>query len=172
MNENRVLVTAIFDRLVDGADACTELVRAGVDRQDLSAVLAEDVEAGGPTLDASKALVEGEDPRAYRTASLGAVVGASAMGLAAATLALPGILAVGPIVAVMAGAGLGAMSGGALGALVGIGVSRDIAEVYHRSLEGGAVMVGVHADVAQRARLEELLLRHGGRSVHAVEYRD
>ncbi|MEZ5963948.1 MAG: hypothetical protein R3F56_08905 [Planctomycetota bacterium] len=168
----RVLVTAVFDTLTDGADACEALVRAGLAKDSLSAVLAEDLDGGTPSPDQSKALAEREAPRAPRAASLGAIVGASTMGLAATSLAIPGIVAIGPIVALLAGAGLGAAAGGALGALVGIGVSRDIAEVYHRSLAGGAVMVGVEAGVGRREEVEALLAMHGGRSIHAVEFVD
>lgn len=168
----RILMTTVFDSLADAARACEELVANGIARSRLSAILADDVEAAGPSPDESKALVERSEPRAPRGAWLGAIVGASGMAVAATALAIPGILAVGPIVALLAGAGVGAVSGGALGSLIGIGVSRDIAEVYHRSLEGGAVMIGVEIQDEDRAAVETALVRHGGRSIHNVVYRE
>ncbi len=166
----RVLLTTVFDNLADATNACEDLVAQGVPRTDLSAVLAGDVGPDGPTPDESKALVEPPESRASSSGRLGAVIGATAMGIAATALALPGILAVGPLAALLAGAGVGAVSGGALGSLIGIGVSRDIAEVYHRSLEGGAVMIGVEIDGAGRPQVESILTRHGGRSIHAVSF--
>lgn len=163
-------MTAIFDDAHRAARAIDELIRHGLQRDAISVVMADHVQDDGPDPDASKELVERKGTRAERGAWLGALVGASGMALGATALAIPGILALGPLAALLAGAGAGAVSGGALGALIGIGVSRDVAEVYHRSLEGGAVMVGAEVPVDRRAEIEKVLEASGGRSTMAVEY--
>jgi hypothetical protein len=165
----KTTVTAIFDDTALAARAIDGLIAQGIDRQSVSVVLADAVAGEGPDPDLSKDLVERGEVRAERGARLGALVGASGMAIGAAALAIPGILVAGPL-AVLLAAGAGAVSGSALGALVGIGVSRDVAEVYHRSLEGGAVMVGVDVPDERGAEIEALLAQSGGRSVLRVDY--
>ncbi|MEZ4371063.1 MAG: DUF3341 domain-containing protein [Polyangiaceae bacterium] len=76
----------------------------------------------------------------------GGVVGAIAAGLTAVvTVAVPGIglLAAGPLVAVLAGAGAGAAAGGVLGGLIGLGMSEHEAKLYEDTIRGGGVVVAV-----------------------------
>jgi hypothetical protein len=170
MNVQKTTVTAIFDGSEEAAKAFDQLQSEGIPRNAVSVVLADDVHEPGPDADESKAKVEREEVRASRGARLGAIVGASGMSLGAAALAIPGIIAAGPLAAVLVAAGAGALSGGALGALIGIGVSRDVAEVYHRTLEGGAVMLGVEVEKERGEEVVGLLTRCGGRSIMQVAY--
>src|SRR5262245_61004332 len=139
----KTILTAIFDDTANAARALNELRELGIERERLSVVLADAVSEAGPDEELGKTLVEHRHPRSETCARLGAFVGASGLALGATALALPGILAIGPLAALLLGAGAGAVGGGALGSLIGIGISRDLAEVYHRSLEGGAAMLGV-----------------------------
>lgn len=117
-----------------------------------------------------------EDPRVTTTkdtdtsatakgAVAGAVVGGSA-GLAAslAGLAIPGIgpiIAAGPIVATLAGAGTGAVAGGLIGGLVDLGVPESDAQYYAESVRRGGALVTVRADESRADEVSAILRRHG-----------
>ena len=161
-----------FDSVTEASEALVELIRLGHDPRGLSLVL-PDTEEGAvdPSIseDKGKIVVQRSEPVTKVGARLGALVGASGMALSA-TLLLPGLLAIGPLAALLIGAGSGAVSGGLLGTLISVGVSRDLAEVYHRSLEGGAAMVGVDAPSQDHPRVRDVLIRHGGRSLSEVTF--
>ena len=168
----KTIITAIFDDLGNAARAFEELTARGVDRDRISIVLANSSDDPGPDEELGKKLVEGPQLRSERGARLGAIVGASGLALGATALAIPGVLAIGPLAALLFGAGAGAVSGGFLGSLIGIGVTRDLAEVYHRSLEGGAAMLGVEVDAERREEIDQLLEKHGARGSTEVDYGD
>jgi hypothetical protein len=87
-------------------------------------------------------------------ATTGAVAGGAlggAAGLAASLLglAIPGIgpiLAAGPIVTTLAGAGAGAVAGGLIGGLTDLGVEDTHAEIYAEAVRRGGSLVTVRAD--------------------------
>ena len=95
----------------------------------------------------------------------GAVVGGGA-GLAAslAGLAIPGIgpiIAAGPIVATLAGAGTGAVAGGLIGGLVDLGVPESDAQYYAESVRRGGALVTVRADESRADEVTAILRQHG-----------
>ena len=82
-------------------------------------------------------------------ASTGAVIGGTlGMLVGFGTLALPGIgpfMAAGPIMAALAGAGLGGAIGGIGGALVGMGIPEYEAKRYEGFIKEGGILLSVHA---------------------------
>jgi hypothetical protein len=83
-------------------------------------------------------------------AGSGAVVGA-AIGWLTGTgaLAIPGLgpfLVAGPIVATLAGIGVGGTLGGLTGALLGLGVPEYEAKRYQGRMEKGGILLSVHCD--------------------------
>jgi hypothetical protein len=95
----------------------------------------------------------------------GGVVGGAA-GLAASLmgLAIPGIgpiIAAGPIVATLSGAGVGAVAGGLIGGLTDMGVSKSDAEYYAESVRRGGALVTVRADDTRADRAAEIMRDHG-----------
>jgi uncharacterized membrane protein len=95
----------------------------------------------------------------------GAVVGGGA-GLAAslAGLAIPGIgpiIAAGPIVATLAGAGTGAVAGGLIGGLVDLGVPENDAQYYAEAVRRGGALVTVRADESRADEVTDILRSHG-----------
>src|SRR5207249_3915077 len=95
----------------------------------------------------------------------GGVVGGAA-GLAASLmgLAIPGIgpiIAAGPIVATLTGAGVGAVAGGLIGGLTDMGVTRADAEYYAESVRRGGALVTVRADDSRAERAAEVMRDHG-----------
>jgi hypothetical protein len=95
----------------------------------------------------------------------GGVVGGAA-GLAASLmgLAIPGIgpiIAAGPIVSLLTGAGVGAVAGGLIGGLTDMGVSKPDAEYYAEAVRRGGALVTVRADDARAERAADIMRAHG-----------
>lgn len=167
----KTIVTGVFDSTATASAAVAALVAAGHEHQSISVVFpdSEAERAGGVSEDEGRAIVDAHARKPGWAPTLGAVMGASGMAIGA-TLLLPGLLAIGPLAALLLGAGSGALSGGLLGKLMGIGISRDLAEVYHRSLEGGSVMVGVDAESELAPEVHDTLVRNGARALTQVEF--
>src|SRR6202035_2929974 len=69
------------------------------------------------------------------------------MGLGA--LAIPGLgpfIAAGPIMAALAGAGVGGAVGGIAGALVGMGIPEYEAKRYEGRVKDGGILISVHSN--------------------------
>src|SRR5512132_3134224 len=122
------------------------------------------------------------DERAAGTSASGAATGGvvgGAAGLAASLmgLAIPGIgpiIAAGPIVATLSGAGVGAVAGGLIGGLTDIGVSKSDAEYYAESVRRGGALVTVRADGSRAERAAEIMREHGAVDIErrAEEWRE
>lgn len=103
-------------------------------------------------------------------ASTGAAVGGVLgwlVGIGA--LAIPGVgplVAAGPIVAALAGAGAAGATGGLIGGLIGAGIPEIEAKRYAGRIREGGYLVSVHCDDKGWAkRAEEILEATGGRDV-------
>ncbi len=103
-------------------------------------------------------------------AGTGAAVGGTLgwlIGIGA--LAIPGIgplVAAGPVVAALAGAGAGGATGGLVGGLIGAGIPEVEAKRYAGRIREGGYLLSVHCDDKQWAkRAEEILEATGGREV-------
>jgi uncharacterized membrane protein len=114
---------------------------------------------------------------AGRGAMTGTLLGGLAgwlIGLSA--FAIPGV---GPIVGAgiigttLAGAGLGAAAGGLVGALGTHGIPAVEARDYEEALQGGHILLAVHATTpTETARVRAILQRNGGRRVRSFPQDD
>ena len=77
-------------------------------------------------------------------------------------------LIAGPLAAALTSAGVGAASGGVLGALVGSGMPEAEATHYLAGVESGHVILAVYADDAQAADVRRVFDEEGSRRTHAV----
>jgi hypothetical protein len=99
-------------------------------------------------------------------ATSGAVVGGTLgwlVGIGA--LAIPGIgplIAAGPIVAALAGAGAVGALGGLTGALVGMGIPEYEAKRFEGRVRKGGILLSVHADDAEWAKRARQILDQSG----------
>ena len=94
----------------------------------------------------------------------GVVGGAAGLAASLAGLAIPGIgpiIAAGPIVSLLTGAGVGAVAGGLIGGLTDLGVSPGDAEYYAEAVRRGGALVTVRADDARAERAAEIMRAHG-----------
>lgn len=136
-------VVGVYDDIEDARDVVEDLVDAGIPRDDVSLVTRDVTGDYGTYLEE-----HGEDEVAEGAAE-GAVGGAVVGGLTGVLVglgafALPGlgpVIAAGPIAAGLAGAGIGAVTGSLLGALVEWGIPEEEAEYYAESVRRGSVLV-------------------------------
>jgi hypothetical protein len=84
-------------------------------------------------------------------------------------LAIPGLgpfIAAGPIMAALAGVGVGGAVGGFTGALVGMGIPEYEAKRYEGRVKDGGILLSVHSDDSTwTKKAKEILERTGGQDV-------
>jgi hypothetical protein len=164
--------TAVFGiyTTVAAADAATDrLVKSGFSASDISALLPENL--GSKEIGTQKATKAPEGATAG--ASSGAVLG-GALGLLAGigALAIPGVgplIAAGPIVAGLAGLGIGGAVGGFTGALIGMGIPEYEAKRYEGRLQKGGILLSVHCDTSDEIkRAKEIIKSTGAEDVSST----
>jgi len=147
------LITGIFTSRARAEQAVDELMRSGFAPEDVSLLMSESTQGREFAVKRSTKAPEG----AATGATIGGVLGAVAAGLAAVgTITVPGLalVAAGPVVAALAGLGVGAAAGGLTGALLGLGIPEHEAKFYAKEIEKGGILVGVyaHSDRVDTAR--------------------
>ena len=99
-------------------------------------------------------------------ATSGAVIGGGLGWLAGiGALAIPGVgplIAAGPIVAALAGAGAGGVVGGITGALVGMGIPEFEAKRYEGRVKEGGLLLSVHCDDSKWVKKAKEILEETG----------
>ena len=99
-------------------------------------------------------------------ATSGAVIGGGLGWLAGiGALAIPGLgplIAAGPIVAALAGAGAGGVVGGITGALVGMGIPEFEAKRYEGRIKEGGNLLSVHCDDSKWTKIAKQILEETG----------
>lgn len=103
----------------------------------------------------------------------GVVIGGALGWLAGiGSLAIPGVgplIAAGPIMAALAGAGVGGTVGGITGALIGMGIPEFEAKRYEGVVKDGGILVSVHSDSSDETkRAKEILEKAGGRDISSA----
>lgn len=155
MAEKKTAVFGIYpsrEAAERGADA---IVNAGFSSSDISVLLPENL--GKRAIGTEKATKAPEGATAGGTT--GAVLGGT-LGLLAGigALAIPGVgplIAAGPIMATLAGLGVGGAIGGITGALVGMGIPEYEAKRYEGRIQKGGILLSVHctsSDEVKRAK--------------------
>jgi hypothetical protein len=178
-------VIGLFDHRDQAEQAVRVLLDAGFRQGDISVTMQDK--------DEMRAMTEATGTQAAEGAGAGAVAGTVLGGIAgllvgAGLLVIPGlgpILAAGPFAAAIgsaaaiagaaaAGAGIGAAAGGLVGALVGLGVPEEEANVYAEGVRRGGILLLLRtADDEEYDRAKEVMRRNGATDVEARagEYR-
>ena len=146
-------ISGLFDKRASAQNAVDELEGLGVPRVEISLLVNE--QARGTYFDEAAATDETGDKSA-EGAGAGAVIGGTlgALGalltLTAGNLFLPGVglLASGPLLAALAGAGAGGAVGTLIGTLVGAGIPEEQATLYQTGLRSGNLFVSAHVPSA------------------------
>ncbi len=180
-------VVGIFDSMTEAENAVRALESAGISRDDVSVVAnseaansgAASKNTGGSAETAGSGLATTGTPSSVAAdAGIGAALGGvGGLLLSFAGLAIPGIgpiLAAGPIIAALGGAGIGAVAGGVIGALTEAGVPEEEAHYYAEGVRRGQVLVTVKTDETRADQARQVLDSNGAVDVEgrASEWRD
>jgi len=153
-------VVALYDDFEAARRAVEDLVKADIERASISLV------AGDPERTVSTQL--NPNDKAGDASAEGAATGAVLGGIGGAilgigALAIPGIgpvVAAGPLIAGLVGAGVGAAVGGLVGALVDAGLPEEHAGYYAEGVRRGGTLVSVEADDDEVDRVIDILDLH------------
>ena len=149
--------------------AVETLQRQGFRSTDISVLLPENL--GNKDFGLEKATKAPEG--AATGAGSGAVVGGVLGWLAGVgTIAIPGVgpfLAAGPIMAALAGVGVGGAAGGLAGALIGAGIPEYEAKRYEGRIRKGGILLSVHCDNSEwTSKAKDILERTGAEDVSST----
>jgi len=158
------LITGLFPSRATAEHAADELARAGFAPEDVSILMSETTRGREFALREASKAPEG----AATGATIGGVLGAVAAGLVAVgTIVVPGLglVAAGPVLAALAGAGAGAAAGGLTGALVGLGLPEHEAKFYDQELRKGGILLGVYTHDDRKKQARDVLQAAGAENV-------
>lgn len=148
-------VAGLFDRFLLAEDATDELQKAGFEKDNISIVAADAPAPREDELQSAAAIESG--------AALGGTAGLL-LGLAA--LVIPGvgpIVAAGPLAAALGSAGVGAATGGLMGALASANFPENDAHYYAEAVRSGGALVTVKTSPDRAVLAREVLARAGAR---------
>lgn len=152
-------------------------VENGVDALKAAGFSNDDISVLFPKNEGTKDFAHEKSTKAPEGASTGAGTGAllgGGLGWLAGigALAIPGVgpfIAVGPIMAALAGAGVGGAVGGLTGALVGMGIPEYEAKRYEGRVKDGGILLSVHSDRSDDTkRAKEILERTGAQDISST----
>ncbi|HEY2678608.1 MAG TPA: hypothetical protein VGI65_16670 [Steroidobacteraceae bacterium] len=157
--------TAVFGIYSSGSQAeraVDTLITAGFDSSAISVLL--------PDVESTKAFAHQKDTKAPEGTAVGVTTGGvigGTLGVLAGIgmIAIPGVgpfIAAGPIMAGLAGLGVGGAVGGLVGALVGMGIPEYEAKRYEGRVKGGGTLLSVHCDTAEEISRAKDMLRGTG----------
>jgi len=166
------LITGIFRTRSSSMLAVEDLIRHGFSQDDISLLMSETTRGREFLIDEHT-----KSPEGIATgATIGGILGAIALGLGAVgSVAAPGlgIYAAGHWLSMLAGFGAGALSGGVIGGLIGLGIPEHEAELYRGEIEKGGILLGLYvADNDRAAEGQRLMEASGGEHVRAENARE
>jgi len=156
-------IVGIFDSAPLANEAIAGLLSCGLTKDDISLIMSDKAKAHF-----SAATKDNGDRAVVDTAigvGTGGVLGALVAGLTTAgAILIPGaqLLVVGPLVAMLTGAGAGAAVGGLAGALTAVGVSTAESAKYSDEIKAGKAVIVAHTkNDAQTMAARSILLNQG-----------
>jgi hypothetical protein len=164
MSSKNTAVYGIYATPGTAEAAVDHLLRCGFTNSAISVLLPDDESTRAFAHEKSTKAPEGTTTGAATGGVLGGTLGLLA-GIGA--LAIPGVgplIAAGPIVATLAGVGVGGAVGGLVGALVGMGIPEYEAKRYEGAVKGGGVLLSVHCDTSEQIDAAKQALRQTGAS--------
>jgi hypothetical protein len=159
-------VFGIYKNSMAAERAVDQILTAGFSNNDISVLL--------PDNQSSKEFAHEKNTKAPEGTTTGAAAGGvlgGTLGVLAGigTLAIPGLgpfIAAGPIMAGLAGLGVGGAVGGLIGALVGMGIPEYEAKRYEGRVKNGGVLLSVHCGGSHDiARAKDLLKQTGAEDI-------
>src|ERR1035437_5614729 len=166
MTGKKTAVFGIYATRTGAEHAIETLTKSAFPISDVSVLVPEAL--GSKDMGTEKATKAPEGAAAG--ASSGAVLGGT-LGLLAGigALAIPGVgpfIAAGPIMAALAGIGVGGAVGGLTGGLIGMGMPEFAAKRYEGRVKAGGILLSVHSDNSDwTKRAKEILERTGAQDI-------
>lgn len=163
-------VFCIAQNIVQTESIVNDLKAAGFSSNDISVLFTDK--------STTKDFAHEKHTKAPEGASIGGAVGigtGAALGWLAGigSLAIPGVgplIAAGPIMAALGGAGIGAAAGGITGALIGLGIPEYEATRYEGKIKGGNALISVHgADSDARDKVKEIFEQNKAEDISSTE---
>ena len=162
MSSKNVAVFGIYATPSTAEGAVDHLLANGFTNSAISVLLPDD--------ESTRAFAHEKSTKAPEGTTTGAVTGGvigGTLGLLAGigALAIPGVgplIAAGPIMATLAGAGAGGAVGGLVGALVGMGIPEYEAKRYEGAVKGGGTLLSVHCDTSEQVDAAKTALKNTG----------
>jgi len=169
MAGKKTAVFGIYSTTAAAEHAVDTLTKSGFPISDISLLVPETL--GSREMGTQKASKAPEGAAAGATS--GAVLGGT-LGLLAGigALAIPGVgpfIAAGPIMATLAGLGVGGAVGGLAGSLIGAGIPEFEAKRYEGRLQKGGILLSVHCDTSVEIdQAKEVLERTGAEDISST----
>lgn len=151
-------VVGVFSDFTAAVNVSPELVSIGCAREDISVVTQDNKGEYAKFVDAQT--LSAPETEVGTGAAIGGI-GGFLLGLAA--FAIPGIgpvVAAGPLVTAFAGATLGAVGGGLIGALNGLGIPELEAKTYDQGVREGSTLVVVRVAEPLVSQVTDTLKRY------------
>ena len=145
---SKTVVTGICKSRVEAEQAIDRLIAGGFLNDDISVLMNDSVHGKEFKVDTHTKAPEG----AAAGAAIGGTLGAIAAAFATVgALAIPGaqIVAAGPLIAALTGAGAGGAAGTLIGGLAGLGVPEHEAEAWSKKIEDGNILIAVECESQQ-----------------------
>jgi len=150
------LITGLFDTESAAENAVEQLHQMGYQQSEISIIMKDRAAAKDLAVETGSRTMEGVGTGATIGGTLGAVL-AGLLAVGSVTMPGVGLLAAGPLAAMLAGAGAGGIAGSLVGWLVGAGIPNDVAPYYERGLSEGGVVVAVACHPGDEARVQQVL---------------
>jgi hypothetical protein len=166
MSSKNTAVFGIFKSAAQAERAVDDLIAASFPSNAISVLL--------PDTQSTKQFAHEKDTKAPEGTAVGVTTGGvigGTLGVLAGigALAIPGVgplIAAGPIMAGLAGLGVGGAVGGLVGALVGMGIPEYEAKRYEGQVKDGGSLISVHCDTSEQiSRAKELLKNLGATDI-------
>lgn len=166
MSDKKVAAFGIFKSQANVERAVDALKMANFNNSDISVLL--------PDKEGTREFAHEKATKAPEGATTGGATGAILGGtlgwlVGLGTLAIPGVgpfIAAGPIMAALAGAGIGTAVGGLGGALVGMGIPEYEAKRYEGVVKNGGILLSVHCSTDEaKDRAKKILESMGGEGI-------
>jgi tetrahydromethanopterin S-methyltransferase subunit C len=162
MDSKKTAVFGIYPSDMKAEQAVDHLMAAGFSSDDISVLLQD--------ANSTKQFAHEKDTKAPEGTTTGVTAGGvlgGTLGVLAGigALAIPGLgpfIAAGPIMAGLAGMGVGGAVGGLIGALVGMGIPEYEAKRYEGRIKDGGVLLSVHCDTSDEIKKAKEILKSTG----------
>jgi hypothetical protein len=159
-------VFGIYATVNQAEQAADRLISAGFSNQDISVLMADHEGTRQFAHEKNTKAPEGTTAGVTTGGVVGGTLGILA-GIGA--LAIPGVgplIAAGPIMAGLAGLGVGGAVGGLIGGLVGLGIPEYEAKRYEGRVKNGGVLLSAHCDTSDEvSRAKEILKSTGAEDI-------